>query len=93
MIKHLRSRVVEVEAIQVRDVFLLANTDWASLPWWIKEAYMDGTLFLTHNYIGITDQETRLMDEALMDDWILRSSTGYIRPASQSEIEHLYEVV
>lgn len=93
MITKFRTRVIEVEGILCSDVMRLAEKDWDALPWWILEAYDKGDLFMTHEYIGITNPETRLMDEALRSDWIIRSSTGYIRPALQSEVEHLYEVV
>lgn len=81
----------EVEAITVVDILYLAASDWGSLPGWIRDAYDDDCLFMTHEYVGI--KSLYEMDQALQGDWIVRSRYGILRVYGSMEFAQTYEAV
>jgi hypothetical protein len=79
----------QVEAITVVDLLYLAASDWGSLPGWIRDAYDDDTLFMTHEYVGVRGMYE--MEQACQGDWIVRSRYGVLRVYSSIEFAQTYE--
>ena len=88
-----RKKPVVIEAMAVRELNHLAETDFWRLPKWMIEAYDRGeVLFLNHpSRIDIKTLEGTMTGN--VDDWIICGVKGELYPCKPDVFEQTYVLV
>lgn len=86
-----RKKPIVIDAVPASELIDNAQSDWESLPAWIKEAYDKGGMVFTSESIHIPTLEGTM--RADRGDWVICGVAGEIYPCKPAIFEATYEEV
>lgn len=84
-----RKKPVVIEALQVGIVLVAAETEFDTLPQWIRDAYSRGDIVFGQTTIKVLTPEGRMVGNST--DWLIRGVKGEIYPCRNDIFEETYE--